>query len=167
MLPEVAVTAPDVAVKVYVPTLPVSLHPAKVDTPLVVLTGFVVQANVGVPDVKERVIAVPLPNKLLFASFAVTAGCCANALPLVAVPDGAVVNVNVLKAPGLTVNPVKQALDKVPSVALIATTFVFRIFTPLKLTTPEEFDGVPEFVPLVTNVVQVPSEYPLKVIVDA
>ena len=56
-----------------------------------------------------------------------------------------------------------------PSVALIEITLVLRSFTPEKLTTPEELDGVPELVLLATKfgAVHVASEYPLNVIVDA
>ena len=66
--------------------------------------------------------------------------------------------VNEFKAPGLIVNPLRQAELNVPSVALIARTFVFKILTPLKLTTPDEFEGVPEFTDVATEVVQDESE---------
>ena len=67
MLDEVAVFAPLVAVRVYIPADPVNLHPAKVETPEVLVeTGLVVQDKVG--PITERVIAVPDPSKFELAS---------------------------------------------------------------------------------------------------
>ena len=66
-----------------------------------------------------------------------------NAEPEVALDEGCVENTSELSAPGLIVKPFKQVVERVPSVALMATTFFFKIFTPLKLTNPDEFDGVP------------------------
>ena len=56
MLPEVAEVRPVlVALSVNVPPVPVISHPAKVATPLDVLTGLVVQFRVPVPEAMERV----------------------------------------------------------------------------------------------------------------
>jgi hypothetical protein len=103
----------------------VSIHPEKVETPEVVLTGFVVQAKVAVAGDTERVTPVPLPRILLFVSRSVIAGCWAKAWPLLALEEGAVVKVTVFTAPGFTVKPLTQAVFRVPSSARTATTVVF------------------------------------------
>jgi hypothetical protein len=69
-------------------------QPAKVATPLLTVTGFVVQLRiaVGSPPVNASVTEVVLSvvTTLPPASSTETTGCCANALPAVAVLLGSV-----------------------------------------------------------------------------
>ena len=82
-------------------------------------------------------------------------------------PEGWVEKVSKFTAPGLMVKPFKQLEVRVPSVAFTATTFVFKILTPAKVTTPAELVGVPEPIEVGTDVLHEESEYPVKVIVPA
>ena len=107
---------------------------------------------------RDKTIEVPAPKVLLLASKAVTAGWATKLLPVVVVADGCVVNARELIAPGLIFRLLKQVEERVPSVALRATTLVFNAVTPVNDTTPEELDGVPELKAEVTCVMHEESE---------
>ena len=76
------------------------MQPANVETPELVVTGFVVQERLEPLD--DKVMLVLEPNKLELASYALTAGWVVNAVPFVAVLEGWVVKDKLLRAPGLT-----------------------------------------------------------------
>jgi hypothetical protein len=125
-----------------------------------------VHDKVGVPEVSESVIEVPLPRTFELASYAVTDGEVPKALPLTAEEEGCVVKAREFSAPGLIVNVETHPEFKVPSVARIDWTEVFRTRTPENEITPEAFEGVP-VTDEVTSVVQFVSEKPRKETVDA
>jgi hypothetical protein len=86
---------------------------------------------------------VPLPSAFEFASYAVTEGEVVKFVPLTAVDEGWVVNASEFRAPGAIEKVATQDELRVPSVARIDWTEVFRILSPEKLTTPELFEGEP------------------------
>ena len=119
------------------PAVPVMSQPAKVATPLVAVTGSVVQASVPpglVPIAREtgaEAVVTTVPPEVSIS----TTGCAANATPLLVVP-GVVLNAS-FKVPVMEmvpevaeVRPVLVALSvKLPAVPVISH--------PAKVATPD------------------------------
>ena len=90
------------AVRVKLPTVPVSLQPAKVAMPEDAVCGLVVQARVPVPLATARVTGALEPVTVLpLASWTVTTGWVVKAVPLTA-PAGWVVTANWDAAPAVS-----------------------------------------------------------------
>jgi hypothetical protein len=104
------VSPPAAAVNVYVPLLPIR-QPAKVTTPETALLGFVVQARVAPAGVVMLRVteALPVVTVLPPASWTVTTGCVAKAVPPVE-PDGLVVKASLVAGPIVMVKLVLTAL---------------------------------------------------------
>ena len=87
-LPEVTEVRPALAAEsLKAPAVPVMAQPAKVATPLVAVTGLVVQASVPVPLATDKVIGAEAVVTTVPPEFSMlTTGCALNATPLLVVP---------------------------------------------------------------------------------
>ena len=111
------------AVRVKLPTVPVSLQPAKVAIPEMAVCGLVVQAKVPVPLATARVTAaLEVVTVLPLASWTVTTGWVVKAVPLTA-PAGWVVTANLVAVPEDRVTTLDDA-DALPVPALFVAVTV-------------------------------------------
>ena len=94
--------------------MPVMAQPAKVATPLVAVTGLVVQASVPEPVATDKVIGAEAVVTTALLEFSIlTTGCALNTTPLLVVP-GVVVKTS-FRVP---------VIEKVPEVAVVRPVLV-------------------------------------------
>ena len=132
-----AVSAPEVAVSVYVPALSMP-QPAKVATPETALMGLAVQVRVAPPAVvMARVTgAVLVATVLPPASWTVTTGWAPNAVPPVEL-EGSVVTSSWVAGPTVMTKLVLSAAVSVPEVAVSVYVPVRSTPQPPKVATPD------------------------------